>query len=77
MTKNVKIDDETHRLMSIKAADLQLHKNVLTTVLINLGLSMSDTVILCAADTVTSHVKTVCQRQDLEDSPPKSPLAIP
>lgn len=39
MVKNVKIDDETHRAMSMKAAQLQAQKSDLTSVLIRIALS--------------------------------------
>lgn len=55
MVKNVKIDEETHRLMSMKAAKLQVHKNTIASALIELGLSMPDEAILRAIFDVTSH----------------------
>lgn len=72
MTKNVKIDDEVHRLMSIRAARLALHKNVLATALIELALTMTDEEILRVALCVTSHSKTEYPNQD---QGPKPPLA--
>lgn len=46
MTKNVKIDDEVHRLMSIRAARLGVHKSELSSVLLHLGLQSHDDIIL-------------------------------
>lgn len=66
MVKNVKIDNETHKQMSVKAATLGVHKNVLASALIELGLSMKDEDILNAIFCVTSDVKTVCLNQDRE-----------
>jgi len=39
MVKNVKIDDETHRAMSIKAATLKAQKNKLSSILIRVALA--------------------------------------
>lgn len=69
MFKNVKVDAETHRLMSIRAAKLGVHKNTLASALIELGLSMPDEAILHAMFSVTSHVKTEYPSQE---NPPKS-----
>jgi len=64
MMKNVKIDAETHRLMSIKAAKLGVHKNILASALIELALSMTDEAILDAMFSVTSHVRKEYPSQD-------------
>lgn len=60
MVMNVKIDAEVHRQMSIKAAELQVHKNVLASALIECGLTMTDEAILQACFCVTSDAKTEC-----------------
>lgn len=67
MYKNVKIDTETHRLMSIKAARLGVHKNALASALIELALTMTDEEILNALFSVTSSVKTEYQSLDQGD----------
>lgn len=66
MSKNIKVDEEIHRQMSIRAARLGIHKNVLSSALIELALTMTDEAILMTIDTVTSHVKTVYPNQDSE-----------
>lgn len=70
MLKNVKIDAETHRLLSMKAAQLSEQKGILCAVLIRAALQQipEDTLHNLLSEFVTSDgcsgVKTVCQNQD-------------
>lgn len=41
--KTIKVQPETHRLMSMKAADLSMKKEDMTDALLRAGLSLSDT----------------------------------
>lgn len=62
--KNLKVNDETHRQMSIRAAQLGVQKNVLASALIELALAMDNNTILRFIFSVTNDVKTVYQNQD-------------